>query len=221
MRLLTIAATVLFGCAGPAQWGADEIVDAPGASGTGFGDPELAINGVRGGGARMQSLDVYSIGTGWWLIVGFSGQRFEDGPGDDLVVFENPFEFGDEALGLTFMDPTIVEVSDDRLSWTALAHDYTAPDETMYSPRREHWQGFAGVEPVYLNAESNPVDAFGADAGGDRFDLADSGVDGFRFVRLSAASDHDNPDTGEHYVRDLASDGPDIDGVFARYPGAP
>ncbi len=35
---------------------ASAVVDAPGATGMGFGDPERAINGVRGGGRDQQSL---------------------------------------------------------------------------------------------------------------------------------------------------------------------
>lgn len=203
---------------------ADEVIDAPGATGTGYGDPTRAINGVRGGGATMQGLDVYSIGIGEGehLVLGFSGRRVVDGPGDDLVVFENAFGYGDDS---TFMDPAIVEVSEDGETWIAFPHDYVAQDERMYSARREHWIGFAGVTPVWLHAEDNPVDPFGDEAGGDRFDLAALPESehaarirtyGARFVRITAAPSRVNPDTGEPYVQDPVSNGPDVDGVFAR-----
>ncbi|MGE0789912.1 MAG: LIC_13355 family lipoprotein [Sandaracinaceae bacterium] len=202
---------------------ASRIVDAPGASpDRPFGDPELAINGVRGGGAAGGSLDVYSIRYGDALVLGWDGEVL-DGEGDDLVVFENSFDLVE---GRAFMDPIVVEVSADGERWVAFPHDYVAEDETRYSNRREDWVGFAGVQAVYLNADTNPLDPFDAEAGGDRFDLAALGDgpdaravldEGVRFIRLTPAPDHENPDTGAPFLRDPASDGPDIDGVAARY----
>lgn len=204
---------------------ADAVEEAPGASGMGYGDPSRAINGVRGGGAMMQSLDVYSIGIGEsaWLVLGFEGRRVVDGPGDDLVVFENAFGYGD---GLTFMDPAVVEVSADGETWIAFPHDYVAEDETAYSPRREHWLGFAGLTPVFLHADDNALDPFDPEAGGDRFDLASLPdtpeaerirEQGAAFIRISSAASHVNPDTGAPFVQDPVGDGPDIDGVAARW----
>lgn len=202
---------------------ADEVVEAPGARDSMFGDPALATNGVRGAGAAQGSLDVFSLRAGEHLVLGWSGRRVTDGPGADLVVFENAFRFGEDG---TFMDPMVVEVSLDGSEWVAFEHDYRAPDERAYSHRREDWVGFAGLTPVYLHVEQNVMDPFDPAAGGDAFDLAalDGGAlaetiraEGFRYLRLSPASDHDNPDTGEPFVRDPLSDGPDVDGVHARY----
>src|SRR5689334_10454268 len=92
-------ALAMSGCA-PVSNLAGEVVDAPGATGTGFGDPSHATNGVRGGGRTMGSLDVYSIPLDGYLVLGFGGP-IEDGPGDDLAVFENAFEYSD---GRTFID---------------------------------------------------------------------------------------------------------------------
>lgn len=204
---------------------ADEVVDAPGATGEGFRDPSRATNGVRGGGLTQQSLDVYSILPGEHLTLGWSGRRVVNGPGVDLAVFENPFRYAD---GLTFIDATVLELSDDGETWVELPHDYVAPDETVYSPHEEDWIGFAGVHPVLLHVDDNPVDPFDARAaGGDGFDLDDLPLDdpdaawirahGFRFLRLSPAPSHENPDTGAPFLRDPVSDGPDIDGVIARW----
>lgn len=206
---------------GPAL--ADVVVEAPGATGSGFRDPERAVNGVRGGGARMQSLDVYSIALDSYLVLAWEGAILVDGPGDDLAVFENPFEHGEDR---TFIDAAIVEVSADGESWVALPHDYVAPDELVHSAAREHWVGFAGVTPVFLHAEENAIDPFADDAGGDRFDLASLPEgpeserilrEGARFVRIAAAAGRVNPDTGAPYPIDPVSDGPDIDGVAARW----
>ncbi len=203
---------------------ADEVIDAPSATGRGYHDPMRAVNGVRGGGATMQSVDVYSIGFGDdRLVLGFSHRRLIDGPGDDLVVFENAFEYGD---GLTFIDAAIVELSTDGETWVTLPHDYVAQDELRYSPHAEDWIGFAGVSPVFLNADTNPIDPFDPTAGGDRFDLADLPAtpeaeallrEGASQIRIVAAATRVNPDTGVPFPADPVSDGPDIDGVVARY----
>lgn len=223
-------ATVGDGCsaacameAGPAL--ADEVDDAPGASGTGFHDPQRAVNGVRGGGETMQSLDVYSVGLGSddWLVLAFSGRRLVDGPGDDLVVFENAFHYGE---GLTFVDAAIVELSTDGDAWVTFPHDYVADDEHVYSAHEEDWIGFAGVTPVLLNDEDGPTDPFDPAAGGDGFDLAELADteeadrirrQGAAYVRIVPAAARVNPDTNEPFPTDPVSDGPDIDGVAARY----
>lgn len=202
---------------------ATELVDAPGATGEGFYDPSAALDGVRGGGDGEGSLNVYSVDYGSYLVLGWNGGRARNGPGADVAVFENPFRFGD---GLTFMDPAVVEVSLDGETWVAFPHEYVAADETVYSARAEDWIGFAGVHPVWLHAETNPVDPFDPAAGGDAFDLdslpgdgeaARIREEGFSFLRLSPAPDHVNPDTGAPFVRSPIANGPDIDGVFARY----
>lgn len=195
---------------------ADEVVDAPDATGEGFGDPSRAVNGVRGGGLTAQSLDVYSISLEGHLVLGWSGRRVMDGPGVDLVVFENAFQYGD---GATFMDPVVVEVSSDGETWVAFPHDYVAEDEARYSNRAADWRGFAGRTPVLFHEEERAeLDRFDPEeAGGDGFDLADLGLASIRYVRLSPASAHTNPDTGAPFPRDPVSDGPDIDGVAARW----
>lgn len=202
----------------------DTVVEAPGASAALFHDPALALDGVQGAGRGAGSLDVFSIDYGDHLVLGWSGRRVHDGPGVDLVVYENPFIFDG---GRVFMDPAIVEVSIDGEEWVAFPHDYLAQDEMLYSSDPADWSGFAGVTPVFLNDATNPVDPFDtALAGGDAFDIATLPDDalgarileeGFAFLRLSPAPDHVNPDTGERYPRDPVANGPDIDGVVARY----
>ncbi|MCA9610104.1 MAG: LIC_13355 family lipoprotein [Myxococcales bacterium] len=226
LALCFFVSSTLGACDGAAftPTAADTIVEATGASDAPFHDPSRALDGVQGAGHGAGSLDVYSIDYGTHLVLGWAGRRVVDGPGAELVVFENPFTFGD---GRTFMDPTIVEVSIDGASWVAFPHDYLAQDETLYSSDADDWVGFAGVTPVLLHDETNPVDPFdAAAAGGDAFDIATLPTEGlggrvreegFAFVRLSAAADHVNPDTGDRYPRDPVANGPDIDGVIARH----
>jgi hypothetical protein len=207
---------------------ADTVVDAPGATGTGFGDPARAVNGVRGAGNTSGSVDVFSLGytpdQNDHITLAWSNGRLQNGLGADLAVFENPFLFG----GGTFMDLIIVEVSIDGVEFRELAHDYAAANPAVYAADPALWQGFAGRTPVRLNADSNPVDPFdAAAAGGDAFDL-DSVVgddalaqairaDGVRFVRLVSAPARIDPDTGARFVHAAISNGADIDGVYGRY----
>ncbi|MBX7194900.1 MAG: LIC_13355 family lipoprotein [Sandaracinaceae bacterium] len=228
---LTIGLAALSGCA-PANVGelATEIVEAPGATGAGFGDVSRAIDGVRGGGEHAGSLDVYSLDyrERRHLVLGFEGRVIVDGPGPDLAVFENGFrELERDAY---FMDPVVVEVSPDGARWLAFPHDYVASDETRYEPHPAAWEGFAGVTPVLLDTGRGELDPLDPRAGGDAFDLAELGGEradeqaladeirmrGARYVRLTSAAIVTNPDTGAPYPRDAVSDGADIDGVAAR-----
>ncbi len=210
---------------------ADTVIDAPGATGIGFGDPMRAINGVRGAGTASGGLDVFSLGytpQNDHITLAWSHGRLQNGPGADLAVFENPFLFGG---GGTFMDLIVVEVSIDGVEFRALAHDYLAADPSVYSSNSALWQGFAGRTPVLLNADTNPVDPFdiGA-AGGDSFDLdtvvGDDALaqairaSGVRFVRLVSAPARIDPHTGLAYVHAGISNGADIDGMYGRYVAA-
>jgi hypothetical protein len=207
---------------------ADVVVEAPGATGSGFGDSMRAVNGVRGAGTGNGSLDVFSlgydVGKNDFITLAWSSGRLQNGAGADLAVFENPFRTGNGV----YMDLVIVEVSIDGVEFRALAHAYTAPDPSIYSNDPQLWSGFAGRTPVLLHAETNPVDPFDAiAAGGDLFDL-DSVIgddalaqtiraDGVRYVRLIAAPARTDPRTGAAYVREPTSNGADIDGMYGRY----
>jgi len=209
---------------------ADEVVDSPGDTGEGFGDASHAVNGVRGCGETCGSYDVFSLGleadVDNYLILRWSGRRVLNGPGVDFVVFENGFFWG--AGPERFMDHVVVSVSRDAVTWVSFPHDYTAEDETIFSWDPNRWPGFAGVQPVLLHEEDNPVDPFDPErAGGDGFDLdslPDDGGEGsairregFVYLKLESAASLSNPDTGAPYVKDPISNGPDIDGVYGRW----
>jgi len=212
------------------QESAGSVVDAPGATGTGFRDAANAINGVRGGGPGQGGTDVFSLGYNEgvdnYIVIRWPGAQVLDGPGVDFVVFENAFASGTGEAH--FMDQVVVYLSRDQETWVPFPHDFLAEDETVYSALPGDWQGFAGVNPVLLNEDDNPVDPFdSALAGGDPFDLSDLPDDGgpaqeikslgFTFLKLVAAPTVVNPDTELPYARDLVSNGADIDGVHARY----
>lgn len=204
---------------------ADEVLSAPGHTGFGTRDAARAVNGARGKGRHQGSVDVFSLGlepgVDDELVVGWSGRRLLDGPGPDLVVFENAFEVKG---GGWFIDPVIVEVTADGERWVAFPHDYTADDERAWVPDPALWPGFAGRTPVYLHEDDAPMDPFSEEAGGDAFDLADLPgeegatvrASGVLAVRLTSAAARTNPDTGEVWPRDPVADGADIDAVYGR-----
>lgn len=189
------------------------VLEAPTASDAPFHDPVAAENGVRGGGAERGSLDVFSLGLGpdEGVVLGFD-PPVVDAPGPDLAVFENPFEV---AGGGRFFDPVVVEVSSDCESYIVFPH-HAPPGDGFADPTG--WVGFAGITPVWLHEEELPLDPLSEAAGGDRFDLATLGADAppeVACVRLTSASGWLGPD-GSPFPHDPISDGPDIDGVYAR-----
>lgn len=177
-----------------------DVWSAPGDTGEGFHDVARAVNGVRGGGPLQGSLDVYSIGPE--LVLGVEGAPVEDGPGVDLVVFENPFRIRG---GGTFVEPAVVEVTADGEAWAAFPHALVGDPGDA-----DAWLGYAGLAPVALNVDDYPVDPLSEGAGGDRFDLADLDPGdpaaaevlayGFVAVRLTPATPSE----------------PDVDGVWVR-----
>lgn len=202
---------------------ADVVLDAPGASDAPFGDPERAVNGVRGGGVSRGGTDVYSLGLDGpeaTLTLGWDGAVVVDRDGVDLVVYENPFVHP----GGVFFDPVVVEVSADGSSWVAFPFAHAAPDPTAWSADPAHWPGFAGRTPVTFHEDGPPTDPLDpAASGGDGFDLADLAglpggeevlADGVCCVRLSSATAWIDPATGAPYPKDPVGNGADIDGVY-------
>ncbi|MBV1860655.1 MAG: cell surface protein [Nannocystaceae bacterium] len=111
------------------------------------------------------SMYVVSLGCGGSITLAFDPPGIVDAPGDDLIVYENPFATGDT----TFAEPARVLVSEDGEDWRAFACELTGVGD--WPP-----QGCAGITPV-----SPAGDGF---EGGDGFDLADVGLAHARYVRL-------------------------------------
>ena len=177
-RLLRFAGTAaaLLGAAAAAGAG-DPWLDRvrafePGAS-SGFGAdglPGIVLGPPEGLGDRQGSVDVVSLGTAGRIVVSFDDNAVVDGDGDDLVIFENPF-FGGSLL---FTELAFVEVSADGREWK----QFPWSADTL--------EGLAGQVPVLANS-TNGLDPLDPLSGGDRFDLADVGLDYVRFVRLTDA----------------------------------
>ena len=150
----------------------DVVVSFDPGPDAGFGEegfPDIVLgspHGTRGGGG---SLHVLSLGERGSIVIEFTDLGIIDGPGADLLVFENPFP--------TWSETGVVEVSNDGETWTGWVCD--AENE------EDGYPGCAGTTSVYATPEML-IDPTDPDvAGGDAFDLADIGVDSARFVRIT------------------------------------
>jgi hypothetical protein len=139
------------------------IVDQHRGKGDGFGRdrlPDVILGPPQGGGENQGSLDVLSLGIGGSITVSFAPLRIYDGPGPDLIVFENPFRIA--GTDQVYAEPGIVAVSGDGSSWSEYACDARVPP----------YAGCAGVHPVIAGPLAPDVDPTDPDAaGGDPFDL--------------------------------------------------
>lgn len=129
---------------------ADEVVAFEPAQATNFGHdrlPEIVL-GPPGG-----LYDVASLGCDGEIVLGFDEPGIVDGPGVDLIVFENAFT-------TDFPEPGEVAVSEDGEQWFV----FPCAPETL--------EGCAGVTPTraYPDSGLDPRDP--TEAGGDGFDLA-------------------------------------------------
>jgi hypothetical protein len=170
--------------------------------------PGVVLGPSAGTGTGAQSLDVVSLGSGGTITVGFSPDRCViDLAGDDLAVLENVFYVAGEENN-RFVEAGRVEVSQDGSTFFAFP---TSVDETRPLGDPARYSGFAGVEPV------GPGDLPG-EVGGDRFDLADLGLDWIRYVRITDANG--NPqDPGDIMSAGYGMNGFDLDAVGAIHFG--
>ena len=140
----------------------------------GFGLPAMpgvVLGPPVGGGASAGGLDVVTLGYKGEIVLGVEPNAIVDGPGVDLLVFENAF--------LTNGDPNEelaeVSVSDDGTTWK------TFPCSLGNGPLYGTCAGWHAVYSAPGNGIS-PIDP--ATAGGDGFDLKDVGLASARFVRI-------------------------------------
>lgn len=172
---------------------ADAVISyTPGAA-AGYGQdrfPDVVFGPPEAPGDGGGSLDVLSLGDRGEIVLELRALDLVDGPGVDLLVFENPF------VGWT--ETGVVGVSADGVDW--VEWPCAADDAAGMFP------GCAGVALVYSNS-GNGVDATDPEAaGGDAFDLAEIGVERARFVRIR--------DSGANSYEGL-SGGFDLDAIAA------
>ncbi|MEZ4407477.1 MAG: hypothetical protein R3A52_13530 [Polyangiales bacterium] len=134
--------------------------------------PDVVLGPPSGAGDLRGGTDVVALGRGGEVVVGFDVE-IVDGPGDDFVVFENPFIVPGAAL--SYWDELgEVSVSEDGQRWVTFRGDPSAG---------RPFAGCAGGQPVYSAPGGTcPLDP--RVSGGDAFDLATVGVARARFVRV-------------------------------------
>jgi hypothetical protein len=148
---------------------ADAVISFTPGPGAGYGQdklPGVVLGPPQGAGDSAGSTDVLSLGQGG-VIVLETGFTIIDGPGVDLLVFENPFA--------GFIETGIVAVSEDGGQW------FEFP---CAAPIDGGTEGCAGVNPVYSNPSNGISPTDPTVAGGDGFDLAQLGVARANYVRI-------------------------------------
>ncbi|MFP2956893.1 cell surface protein [Myxococcus sp. 1LA] len=161
---------------------ADEVVLFEPGDSAGFGQdrfPDVVLGPPSGLGSDNGSLDVLSLGRGGKIELRFTDIAVVDGPGVDLLVFENAFLVPG---GTTYSERGIVSVSDDGVTW----HEFPCATTDAAGG----YPGCAGVTPVYANPANGISATDPAVAGGDGFDLATVGLSRARYVRIVDAGNN-------------------------------
>jgi hypothetical protein len=131
--------------------------------------PNVVLGPPKGGGQSAGSTDVVSLGTGGEIVLSFEPNEVVDGPGVDLLVFENAFI--PDGSSQPYAEPGEVSVSEDGVTWT------TFPCTATAYP----WGLCAGWHTV---SDTNDDSLDPAEVGGDPFDLGAIGVTRAKFVKI-------------------------------------
>lgn len=156
----------------------DRIVAFKPGEGAGYGQdrqPEIVLGPPKGAGRLAPSDDVLSLGNGGQITLEFVDNEVIDGPGPDLLVFENAFlrAPGDDPTN-GFFELARVEVSFDGKQWKEFPFDQVTR------------KGCAGWHPVLACPGENDISPTDPEkAGGDPFDLKEIGLKVVRFIRIT------------------------------------
>ncbi|HMJ02025.1 MAG TPA: hypothetical protein VK506_03735, partial [Conexibacter sp.] len=136
--------------------------------------PGVVLGPPKGGGTSAGSLDVLSLGISGEIVLGFGEREISDGPGPDLIVFENAF-WANGDPDAAFTEPGEVAVSADGETWHTFACD---PDAAIEEA------GCAGLHPVLKYDAAKMLELDPDETGGDAFDLAAIDLPAARYVRI-------------------------------------
>lgn len=211
---------------------------------SGFSDSKKAVNGICGAGELVGSLDVYALditGAGASMVLSWGGRTVKNVTDSlDFIVYDNSFRISDDSNTYA-MDPSVIQVSIDGSNYCGFNPSYSGASVNVM----DSWTRFGGLRPVYYNMTTKPytnedlfINTGGSFllGGGDGFDLDnldpndpnDTGCDatvannikstGFKFLKITSASNVDNPNTpGSKFPWPPGSyNGSDVDGVVAR-----
>ena len=193
-RAALVVALLLLAAGSHADPFLDRIVDVRIGTGGGAGESAMVLGPPRGAGALQGSADTLSLGLGGTIEVEFADNVVVDGPGPDLLVFENAFLVSGLTTLPPYAEPATVAVSADGVDWRIFPCALAAPP---------YYPGCAGVYPVFAGPDdpvvptATPIEALVGlpidqlvpppGAGGDAFDLAAVGLHAVRFVRIEAS----------------------------------
>lgn len=169
----------------------DEVLSFSPGYGAGFGQayfPQNVLGPPRGNTnpqlPNADEKDLLSLGVGGSIVLEFRNRVIVDGPGPDLIVFENPFQ----PIGypnFVFAETATVAVSTDTVTWYTFPFEFDDPGTTVGLYEKWRYRGLAGVTPVFSNPD-NGVSPFDPSvSGGDSFDLHDVGVAYARYVKVT------------------------------------
>lgn len=186
-------------------------------------------------------------GNSTHIILKWAGKKVKNGPGADFIVYENGFyisgnpsnrfmdliivEVSNDKINWCGFNPDYTHspettYSKDPQYWQRFAGK-TPVNYNIDVPERNFH-----VAELFKDDDNNKEGDLG---GGDLFDLEelsdnnywntgcttalrdDIKQNGFQYLRLIPANRRINPDTNSNFVTDSLSNGPDIDGVVARY----
>ncbi len=171
---------------------ADAVIAFDGGEASGHGAdgmPAIVLGPPSGNLYGTPSIDVLSLGRDGEIVLEFVDYVLVDGPGVDLLVFENPMP--------AWKETGFVAVSEDGTTWSEFPCDPLDAEGGF--------PGCAGTHLVFAGpGAADPTDA--ETAGGDAFDLADLGVTEARFVRIR--------DSGQNSYEG-ATGGFDLDAIAA------
>jgi hypothetical protein len=171
---------------------ADSVVSFLPGPGAGFGQdrfPDVVLGPPQGRGPSAGSLDVLSLGRGGVIVLRFDDPVAIDGPGPDLIVFENPFP--------GFPETGVVAASEDGETFFEWPCTAKSSDGT--------YAGCAGVKPVLSSPENGVPATDPKQAGGDAYDLGELGLPRARYLRIR--------DSGQNPIYAAPAGGFDLDAV--------
>ncbi|GEM_PF-504999 len=216
--------------AGPNDPYADNVVSFSPLTPQGFGStsfPKNVLGPPAGGGdrqpqylrtellslhARANNDNGVSAPYGGSIVLEFNNNIVVNKPGVDFTVFENAF-FAGGNFSNRFMEPAVVSVSQDGVTFFAVPFDYVPhyddQGRAMTNNPFSYAFGFAGKEPVYSSGGvPNPTNP--AVSGGDSFDLSwitAKDLKWIRFIRITASGDNWLTDRNGDLVRHTADPG--------------
>lgn len=204
MRLIWVAIVVLAHTVATAQYvkmRMDTVIEfMPGGGPTlGRGPAFFPMNVLQGPAPEatdttpsVNGREICSIGLDGSIVLGLKQHVVVDGPGADIIIFENAFV---GPRGKLFAEPGAISVSKDMITW----YDFPFDSASLH--------GCAGVTPT---SGADPFDA--SVSGGDAFDLFDVGADSIRYIKIRDVTRivSDNP---KHQYYDPTLTGFDLDVV--------